>query len=49
MLKEFAWNSFIKTGNLEAYILYREIEERDRATEQRNLAEAEAATSVSNA
>ncbi|HEX2947297.1 MAG TPA: YqzL family protein [Clostridia bacterium] len=49
MLKEFAWNTFINTGNLESYILYKEIEEKDRAAEQSKLAEAEAAPSVSNA
>lgn len=49
MLKEFAWNAFINTGNLESYIFYKEIEEKDRAAEQSKLAEAEAAPSVSNA
>lgn len=49
MLKDFAWDAFINSGILESYIFYREIEERDRAAEQRNLAEAEAAPSVSNA
>lgn len=49
MLKDFAWDTFINNGILESYIFYREIEERDRAAEQRNLAEAEVAPSVSNA
>lgn len=49
MLKDFAWNTFMKTGIVDSYIFYREIEERDRAAEQRILAEAEAATSVSHA
>lgn len=49
MLKDFAWEAFINKGILESYILYREIEERDRAAEQRDLAEDEAAPSASNA
>ena len=49
MLKEFSWNTFIKSGFIESYLLYRETEERDRNSEQRKLAEAEAATSASNA
>ncbi len=27
MLKEFLWETFKKTGNIEAYIFYKEIEE----------------------
>jgi hypothetical protein len=49
MLKEFAWNTFLKVGSVDSYIFYREIEERDRAAEQRKMAEAEAAISASNA
>ncbi len=49
MLKDFAWDTFINSGILESYIFYREIEERDRAAEQRELAEAEAAPSAGNA
>ena len=45
MLKDFAWNTFMKTGIVDSYIFYREIEERDRAAQQRKLAEAEAASS----
>lgn len=48
MFKEFAWNAFVETGNLDIYMFYREIEERDRAAEQRNLAEDEAAPSTGN-
>ena len=48
MFKEFAWNAFIETGDLESYMFYREIEERDKVADQTNLAEAEAATSVGN-
>ncbi len=49
MLKDFAWDTFTEYGILESYIFYREIEERDRAAEQRCLAEEEAAPSASNA
>ena len=49
MLKEFAWNTFIKVGLVDSYIFYREIDERDRASEQRKIAEAEAAISVNHA
>ncbi len=49
MFKEFAWNAFVETGDLDIYMFYREIEERDRAAEQRNMAEDEAAPSVGNA
>lgn len=49
MLKEFAWDTFINNGILESYIFYKEIEGRDRAAEQQNLAEDEAAPIVSNA
>lgn len=48
MLKEFAWNAFEYTGNIESYIFYKEIEENSRATEQRRMAEAEAAISRSH-
>ncbi len=48
MFKEFAWNAFIETGDLESYMFYREIEERDKAVEQTDQAEAEAATSAGN-
>jgi len=49
MLKDFAWDTFINKGILESYIFYREIKERERADEQRKLAEDEAAPSISNA
>lgn len=48
MLKDFVWNTFMRIGILDSYIFYREIEERDRAAEQRKLAEAEAAMSAGN-
>lgn len=47
MLKEFTWNTFMKSGIIDSYLLYREIEERDRTAKQKRLAEAEAATSSS--
>lgn len=47
MLKDFAWNTFIKSGIVDSYIFYREIEERDRSEKQRKIAEAETATSSS--
>lgn len=28
MLKEFLWEAFQRTGNIEAYVMYKEIEER---------------------
>jgi len=49
MLKEFAWNTFINSGIIESYMLYREMEEMDRTAEERKLAEAEAAISSSDA
>jgi YqzL-like protein len=30
MLKEFLWETFKKTGNIEAYVFYKEIEESDK-------------------
>ena len=47
MLKDFAWSTFIKSGIVDSYLFYREIEERDRSEKQRKMAEAEAATSSS--
>ena len=44
MLKDFAWNAFESTGNIDSYFFYKEIEERDAAAEQKRVAEAEAAT-----
>jgi len=31
MLREFMWNTFEKTGNIDSYVLFREIEEKDKA------------------
>jgi hypothetical protein len=48
MFKEFVWNAFVETGNLESYMFYKEIEERDRAAEQRNQAQEEVAPSATD-
>ena len=45
MLKDFAWNTFEYTGNIDSYFFFKEIEERKNAAEQKGIAEAEAATS----
>lgn len=45
MLKDFAWNTFEFTGNIDSYIFYREINEKNRAEDERITAEAEAAIS----
>lgn len=43
MLKEFAWNTFEFTGNIDSYFFFKEIEERKEAAKQKGIAEAEAA------
>lgn len=48
MFKEFVWNAFVETGDLESYMFFKEIEERDRAAEQGNLAQAEVAPSATD-
>lgn len=48
MLKEFVWDTFIEIGNLESYMFFKEIEERDKAAEQKNLAQAEVAPSATD-
>ena len=35
MYKNFAWENFIKTGNLETYIEYRKIADLDRGTNEK--------------
>lgn len=45
MLKDFAWNTFEHTGNIDSYIFYREINERNRVDDEIIIAEAEAAIS----
>ena len=48
MLKEFAWNTFEFTGNIDSYFFFKEIEERDNSVRQKGIAEQEAATSKGN-
>jgi len=45
MLKEFAWKAFECTGNIDSYIFYREIEEKNKVMAERKIAEEEAAIS----
>jgi len=47
MLKDFLWKAFEYTGNIDSYIFYKEIEEKDRAINERKIAEEEAATGIS--
>lgn len=47
MLKEFVWRTFENTGNVDAYIFYKEIEERNKVPAFNNIAEDEAATGSS--
>lgn len=46
MLRDFMWEVFENTGSVDSYIFYSEMKERDKAEEQRMLAEAEAATAA---
>ena len=45
VLKDFAWNTFEFTGNIDSYFFFKEIEERNNVSEQKGIAEAEAAIS----
>lgn len=45
MLKEFAWNAFEKTGSIDAYVFYKEIEANSRMQEENFLAKEEVAVS----
>lgn len=45
MLKEFAWNTFINTGNIDAYVFFKEIEEKSRVLKEASMAEEEVAIS----
>lgn len=45
VLKEFAWNTFESTGSIDSYFFFKEIEERDKAAMQKDIAEQEAAIS----
>jgi len=43
VLKDFAWNTFEFTGNIDSYFFFKEIEERKNTAEQKGIAEAETA------
>lgn len=43
MLKDFAWNTFEFTGNIDSYFFFKEIEERKNTSEQKEIDEAETA------
>ncbi|MCX7923510.1 MAG: YqzL family protein [Clostridia bacterium] len=45
MLKEFAWNLFQNTGNIDAYVFYKELEEKNKALNDQKAAEDEVAVS----
>lgn len=45
MLKEFAWETFEKTGNIDSYMFYKEIDQKKKAFKESKVAEEEAATS----
>jgi len=45
MLRDFAWNAFEMTGNIDSYMFYREIREKDKAAQERIIAQEETATS----
>ncbi|AUS96392.1 YqzL family protein [Clostridium thermosuccinogenes] len=45
MLKEFAWSAFEKTGSVDAYVFYKEIEAHDKIQENNALAKEEVAAS----
>ncbi|MCX8130261.1 MAG: YqzL family protein [Clostridia bacterium] len=47
MLREFVWKTFENTGSLDAYVFFKEIEEKNRIKQDSSIAEEEAA-SVSN-
>jgi hypothetical protein len=49
MLKNMVWNTFAKTGNPEFYMIFKEMEEREKAAEHGKQAEEEAAPSKSDA
>lgn len=45
LLKEFAWRVFERTGNINAYMFYKDIQNNDVALNEKNLAEEEVAIS----
>lgn len=44
MLREFVWRTFENTGSLDAYMFYKEIEEKKRLVKDHSMAQEEAAT-----
>ena len=48
MMKETIWNMFEKTGNIQAYLFYKEIEENDQLKSERFLTEKELQLAMSN-
>lgn len=47
MLRDFAWYTFEKTGSLESYIFFKQLEDKGTFPEEQTIAEQEAA--ISNA
>ncbi|MCX7842639.1 MAG: YqzL family protein [Clostridia bacterium] len=47
MLKDFAWKAFEKTGSVEGYMLYREIQLGNNVLTEINVVEDEVAISTS--
>lgn len=45
MLKEFAWKAFEYTGNIDAYIFFKEMEARNKPLNERETAEEKIAVS----
>lgn len=45
MFREFAWRAFENTGNVDAYLLFREIEVKDKAVSESIIAKEEVAIS----
>lgn len=45
MLKEFAWKAFESTGSIDSYIFLKEIEEKNRITEETEAVKDEVAIS----
>ncbi len=46
MLKEFAWMTFENTGSIDAYVFYKEIEDKNLAAKEKTIAEEEAASTA---
>jgi hypothetical protein len=44
MLKEFLWETFKKTGNIEAYVFYKEMEQTDEVEMELEHANEEVAS-----